>query len=162
MKLTRNRPARSDARGPLTVRVLTDLAERHRFDTLLEAQHFLGPRFPAGDRLYQVAEQDGQWVGLLLWCAPALHLKDRDAWIGWDPLTRAQRLKLIVNQARFLIPDAARRPNLASQILAAATTALPGQWCRAHGYAPLLAETFVGEGDLAVGHQGHRQMRLRV
>jgi hypothetical protein len=142
MKLTRNRPARSDARGPLTVRVLTDLAERHRFDTLLEAQHFLGPRFPAGDRLYQVAEQDGQWVGLLLWCAPALHLKDRDAWIGWDPLTRAQRLKLIVNQARFLIPDAARRPNLASQILAAATTALPGQWCRAHGYAPLLAETF--------------------
>jgi hypothetical protein len=22
--------------------------------------------------------------------------------IGWDPLTRAQRLKLIVNQARFL------------------------------------------------------------
>jgi len=28
-----------------------------------------------------VAEQDGQWVGLLLWCAPALHLKDRDAWI---------------------------------------------------------------------------------
>ena len=131
-----------DAQSPLTVRVLTDATEHQRFDALLEAEHFLGPRFPAGDRLYQVAEQDGRWVGLLLWCAPALHLKDRDAWIGWDALTRAQRLKLIVNQARFLIPEAARRPNLASQILAAATTALPDQWYRAHGYAPLLAETF--------------------
>jgi hypothetical protein len=142
MKPTRSLPATPDAHGLLSVRALTDLPERQRFDALLEAQHFLGPRFPAGDRLYQVAEQDGQWVGLLLWCAPALHLKDRDAWIGWDPLTRAQRLKLIVNQARFLIPEAARRPNLASQILAAATAALPDQWLEHCGYAPLLAETF--------------------
>ena len=106
MKRTRLAPA-PDAHGPLAVRVLTLAAERERFDALLAAEHFLGPRFPAGDRLYQVAEQDGQWAGLLLWCAPTLHLKDRDAWIGWNPLTRAQRLKLIVNQARFLIPDAA-------------------------------------------------------
>ena len=141
MKSTRSAAA-PDAHGPLTVRVLTDLTERQQFDALLEAEHFLGPRFPAGDRLYQVAEQDGQWVGLLLWCAPALHLKDREAWIGWDPLTRAQRLKLIVNQARFLVPDAARRPNLASQILVAATAALPDQWLAQCGYAPLLAETF--------------------
>ena len=131
-----------DAHGPLTVRVLTNSTERQRFDALLEAEHFLGPRFPVGDRLYQVAEQDVEWVGLLLWCAPALHLKDRDTWIGWDPLTRAQRLKLIVNQARFLIPEAARRPNLAFQILAAATAALPDQWLARCGYAPPLAETF--------------------
>jgi len=142
MKPTCSVPTTLDAHGPLIVRVLTDATERQRFDALLEAEHFLGPRFPAGDRLYQVAEQDGQWVGLLLWCASALHLKDRDAWIGWDPLTRAQRLKLIVNQARFLVPDAVRRPNLASQILAAATTALPDQWFALHGYVPLLAETF--------------------
>jgi hypothetical protein len=87
MKPTRSAAPTPDAHGPLTVRVLTDLTERQRFDALLAAEHFLGPRFPAGDRLYQVAEQDGQWVGLLLWCAPALHLKDRDAGIGWDPLT---------------------------------------------------------------------------
>jgi hypothetical protein len=142
MKLTRSVRTTANAHGPLTVRALTDAPERQRFDALLEAEHFLGPRFPAGDRLYQVAEQDGHWVGLLLWCAPALHLKDRDAWIGWDALTRAQRLKLVINNARFLVPDAARRPNLASQILAAATTALPDQWFAQHGYAPLLAETF--------------------
>ena len=94
MKPTRSVTTTSDAHGPLTVRVLTELTERQHFDARLEAEHFLGPRFPAGDRLYQVAEPDGQWVGLLLWCAPALYLKDRDAWIGWDPLTRAQRLNL--------------------------------------------------------------------
>ena len=142
MNHPRSCSATPDAHGPLTVRGLTDPAERQRFDALLAAEHGLGPRFPAGDRLYQLAEQDGQWAGLLLWCAPALHLKDRDAWIGWDPLTRAQRLKLIVNQARFLVPDAARRPNLASQVLAAATAALPDQWFAQFGYAPLLAETF--------------------
>ncbi len=142
MKPTRIVSSPPDAHGPLTVRVLTDPTERQRFDARLEAEHFLGPRFPAGDRLYQVVEQDGQWVGLLLWCAPALHLKDRDAWIGWDPLTRAQRLNLIVNQARFLVPEAARRPNLPSQILAAATAALPDQWFAHYGYGPLLAETF--------------------
>jgi hypothetical protein len=53
-----------------------------------------------------------------------------------------QRLKLIVNQARFLVPDSARRPNLASQILAAATAVLPDQWFEHCSYAPLLAETF--------------------
>ena len=142
MKRTRSCSAPPDAHGPLTLRGLTEASERQRFDTLLAAEHGLGPRLPAGDRLYQVAEQDGQWVGLLLWCAPALHLKDRDAWIGWDPLTRAQRLKLVVNQARFLIPDAARRPSLASQVLAAATAARPDQWFAQFGYAPLLAETF--------------------
>ena len=73
------KPARSaaftpDAHGPLTGRVLTALTERQRFDALLEAQHFLGPRFPVGDHLYQVAEQDGHWLGLLLWCAPALRV----------------------------------------------------------------------------------------
>ena len=82
MRPTRSAAATPDAHGPVTVRVLTDPTERQRFTALLEAEHFLGSRFPAGDRLYQVAEQDGQWVGLLLWCAPALHLKDRDAWIG--------------------------------------------------------------------------------
>src|SRR3989337_2179685 len=118
MKPTRSATPTPDAHGPMTVRVLTDSADRQRFDTLLEAEHFLGPRFPAGDRLYQVAEQDGQWIGLLLWCASALHPKGRGPWIGWDPLPRAQRLKLIVNHARFLVPAAARRPNLASPILA--------------------------------------------
>ncbi|NWG76067.1 MAG: ISAs1 family transposase, partial [Rubrivivax sp.] len=121
---------------------MTEPADCQRFDQLLDQQHFLGPRAPSGNHLRQVLTRDGQWVALLLWCSSALCLKDRDDFIGWDPLTRAQRLKLIVNNARFLVLDEARHPNLASQALAAAVAALPGQWLARFGYRPLLAETF--------------------
>ena len=133
---------RKSVHGHIAVRAITASADRQRFDALLKAGHLSGPCLPVGDRLYQVAEQDGRWVGLLLWCAPAPRLRDRDAWIGWDTLTRGERSKLIVRQARFFVPNSARRPNLASQILAAAATALPDQWFAQFGYAPLLAEAF--------------------
>jgi hypothetical protein len=81
-------------------------------------------------------------VAAVVWCAAALHLKDRDAWVGWDAVTRAQRLKLVAQNRRFLVLDAARRPNLASQSLGAALRELVGQWEQVHGYRPLLAETF--------------------
>lgn len=35
---------------------------------------------------------------------------DRDTIIGWDPVTRSQRLKLVVPLRRFLVPDQSRRP----------------------------------------------------
>lgn len=128
--------------GCLQILLITEPADGQRFDQLLHQQHFLGPRAPSGDALRQVLVRDGQWVALMLWCSSALCLKDRDDFIGWDPLTRAQRLKLIVNNARFLVLDEAREPNLASQALAAATAALPEQWLARFGYRPLLAETF--------------------
>lgn len=129
--------------GPLRARVVTEATERARFAAELGREHFLGPRQPSGDSLYQVIEDPaGHWCGLLLWCSAGLHLKDRDAWIGWDALMRSRRLKLVVNNARFLIPDASRRPNLASRVLAVATAALPAQYHAHYGYRPLLAETF--------------------
>ncbi|MEZ5328274.1 MAG: DUF4338 domain-containing protein [Verrucomicrobiales bacterium] len=84
----------------------------------------------------------GEREEALAWAASAWHLKDRDEWIDWDPLTRACRLKLIVSNWRFLVFEATRRPNLASQCLGAALRALPEQWQAIHGYRPLLAESF--------------------
>lgn len=43
---------------------------------------------------------------------------------------------------RFVIPEATRRPNLASKALAHAVRALPGHWHEHFGYEPLLCETF--------------------
>ena len=79
---------------------------------------------------------------MLIWCAAAWHLKDRDAIIGWDPVTRSQRLKLVVQLRRFLVPERSRRPNLASQCLGLGLRALHGEWVAQHGYRPLLAESF--------------------
>jgi len=117
------------------------LAKR-RFHELLEQEHSLGDRCAKGRTLYQVVCRNNQWVGLLLWTGAVWHLKARDEWIGWDAVTRSERLPLIVQQARFLILEQSREPNLASQILGAAVRDLPNQWEEVFGYRPLLAETF--------------------
>jgi len=108
----------------------------------LGEEHYLGPARTAGDRLFQIICEAGEPVAVLLWAASAWHLKDRDEWIGWDPLTRSSRLKLVVSNWRFLVFEETRRPNLASQSMAAALRALPAQWEQGHGYRPLLAESF--------------------
>lgn len=116
---------------------------RSRFKQLLEEQHRLGDRKAKGRSLYQViCRDDGQWAGLILWTGAIWHLKARDQWIGWDALRRSERLQLVVHQARFLVLEQARQPNLASQMLGAAVRDLAVQWEELHGYRPLLAETF--------------------
>jgi hypothetical protein len=69
-------------------------------------------------------------------------LKARDETVGWDPVTRSKRLKLVVQLRRFLVLEETRRPNLASQSLGAGMRALVEQWESLHGYRPLLAESF--------------------
>lgn len=117
----------------------------------LGKEHSLGAGHPAGRRLRQIVRRstDGEPVAVLVWAASALHLKDRDAWIGWDGMTRSRRLGLIVNNSRLLILEKTREPNMATQVLAAALRTLPSQWYKAHGYEPLLAEAFT---DLETHH----------
>jgi hypothetical protein len=123
--------------------MVTTNADAARFDALLADEHWLGATRSVGRFMRQVvADETGRWLGLLAWGPAAMHLKDRDAWIGWDAARRATRLNLVVQNRRFLVPEAAREPNLASQVLSAALRALPEQWQAAFGYAPLLAETF--------------------
>lgn len=115
--------------------------EHERCERELAAHHYLPQAQVAGDRGWQVAECDGQWVAVVLWCAAAKRLKAREGWIGWDARTRAERLKLVVQQARFCLLR--QQPNLASRVLGEAVRHLPDWWQQKHGYTPLLAETFV-------------------
>ena len=66
---------------------------------------------------------------------------------AWDS---ANRLKLVVQLRRFLVPEGVRRPNLASQCLGLARRRLQDEWEKQHGFRPLLCESF---HDPAV-HQG--------
>ena len=113
------------------------------FDGLLGEHHYLGAGRPVGDYLRQVVESQGQAVALLVWGPACYALKDRDLWISWSANQRLERLKLIVQNRRFLVlaPKGAS-PNLASQAMGAALRALPGQWRERFGYRPLLAESF--------------------
>lgn len=70
---------------------------------MLDEEHLLGAGREAGDRLCQFILEEGEIVAVLIWRAAAWHLKDRDKMIDWDPVTRSQRLKLVVQLRRFLV-----------------------------------------------------------
>jgi hypothetical protein len=127
----------------LEVWVATSLKDIHWFDQTLGEHHYLGAGRPVGDYLRQVVALKGNPVALLVWGPACYALKDRDLWISWSAPQRVQRLKLIVQNRRFLLLTAkGQAPNLASQVMGAALRALPSQWHDCFGYRPLLAESF--------------------
>lgn len=131
-----------DRSGRLTIREAGE-PDRQRFDRLLEQKHPQQKPEQVGHELRLIVEEDGEWVGLLIWTSACQRLQDRDEWIGWTNAQRAQRLKLVVQLRRYLLlHEAGARPNLASQMLAAALRALPTIWEQRFGFEPLLAESF--------------------
>jgi hypothetical protein len=126
----------------LTVRVASP-AETAAFDAQLASHHYLGAGRPVGDYLRQFVERDGVPVALLVWGPSCYALKDRDRSIGWSTPQRVARLKLIVQNRRFLVlSPKGQSPNLASQAMGAALRVLADHWDEAFGYRPLLAESF--------------------
>jgi len=113
------------------------------FDQQLSDGHYLGAGRSVGDYLRQVVKVRGRTAALLVWGPACYALKDRDQWISWSANQRVERLKLIVQNRRFLLlGEKGQWPNLASQAMGAALRALPEQWQERFGYRPLLAESF--------------------
>jgi hypothetical protein len=130
--------------GPsgLKVRVVAP-PEYEAFDAQMGQLHYLGAGRAVGDYLRQIVEAEGCPVALLVWGPACYALKDRDLWISWSAVQRVERLKLVVQNRRFLLlTEKGLSPNLASQALAAALRGLPQQWQERFGYRPLLAESF--------------------
>jgi len=126
-----------------TTYIVGQKTARRRFHALLEEEHALGSRKAKGRSLYQViCDEEDQWVALVLWTGACWHLGARDQWIGWDGVTRSERLQLVVHQARFLVLQSARDSVWSSAVLAASVRDLPAQWEEVFDYRPLLAETF--------------------
>jgi hypothetical protein len=122
--------------GKLEVKVAHSAAQWRQAKAALGREHGLGAGREAGDRLCQLVREDGRLVAVLVWCAAAWHLQARDETVGWDAVTRSKRLKLVVQLRRFLVLQATRRPNLASQCLGAGMRELVGPWEARHGYRP--------------------------
>jgi hypothetical protein len=137
----------ADVLDRVTVRLLRE-DERFEFDRCLQEEHYLGSSVLVGEWLRYVAELDGQWVALITFSAPALHIKARERWIGWSPRQRARRLGLVVNNSRFLVlPERQRYPNLASRVLAMSLRRLSADWQERWGHPVLVVESFVDESQ---------------
>jgi hypothetical protein len=77
---------------------LLEASQLARCHQLLDEHHYLKSLKPVGERLYYVAtDARGQWLALLVFNAPAKHLRLRDQWIGWNVAQRQRQLPLVVN-----------------------------------------------------------------
>lgn len=128
--------------GPLLVRPIFE-QERLGWCAYMQRYHYLGCGQLVGESLRYVALVGQELVALLGWAAAALHNGPRDRYLGWDPATRARRLPLVVNNARFLILPWVRLEHLASRVLGANLRRLARDWQQHFGHPVLLAETFV-------------------
>ena len=107
----------------LFLRTATQDSEIEMLRQSLNREHYLKAGRPAGHILWQgiyesnPEDDTSTLVAVLCWGAAAKHLKSREEFIQWDQVTCANRLKLVVQLRRFLVIDAQRRPNLASQCI---------------------------------------------
>src|SRR5215210_222695 len=100
---TQARPGPSESIGSsMVVRLLRE-DEVPWFDGWLADHHYLGAGRAVGDYLRQVVEIEAKPVALLVWGPACYALKDRDLWISWSVPQRLERLKLIVQNRRFLV-----------------------------------------------------------
>ncbi len=123
---------------------LIEAAELPRFNALLENEHYLHDATLVGAVLRYVAvDANGEWVALLGYASAGLHLRVRDAWLGWTAAQRERRRHLITQHSRFLILPEVRCPNLASRLLKLAADRLREDYLRVYGHPVVLVESFV-------------------
>jgi len=114
-----------------------------RYQELMQEHHYLGRLPKISETLWYIALWQNQWVALLSFSAAAWKCAARDQWIGWSFRHQYDRLKLVVNNSRFLILPDWHVPNLGSRILSLCQKRLAGDWQDTFGHPVMLLETFV-------------------
>lgn len=120
-----------------------DRPKEQLWNEYVERYHYLGYGVPVGPHIKYLVEAAGEPVACLVFSGAAWKVAPRDCWIGWSHEQRENRLRLIVNNTRYLILPWIRVKNIASRILGLAVRRLPADWERLYAYRPLLVETFV-------------------
>jgi hypothetical protein len=118
-------------------------SEEGRYKALMQEHHYLGFVPKIGETAWYVAEYREEWVSLLGFSVSALKCAARDKWIGWDHRRQYGRLKLVINNSRFLILPGFHIHNLASRVLSLCLKRLARDWQDIFGHKIVLVETFV-------------------
>jgi hypothetical protein len=132
--------------GPISVVPIKrgDRAQSRPWNAMMNRYHYLGSGPLCGAQIrYFINSEHYGILGGLAFSAPAWRVLARDRWIGWDDITRQQRLNQIVNNSRFLILPQVKVNNLASHVLALAAKQLAIDWPDQYAIEPALLETFV-------------------
>ena len=118
--------------------------QRLLWNTLLHFEHPRGTATFAGCQVrYLVVSAHGV-LGAVGFSASALHLRAREAWMGWSDGQRQAHLHRVLCLSRFLIRPGVQCRNLASSVLGRVLHRLPADFEARYRYRPWLVETFVG------------------
>lgn len=113
------------------------------WNELIERYHYMGYKPLPGDQIRYLVYGGLHLLAALGFGSAAWKIAPRDQFIGWSREQRERNLRLVVNNARFLILPWVTSRNLASRILAGIAKQLPGDWEARYGYRPVLLETFI-------------------
>jgi hypothetical protein len=132
---------------PLKVEQVCGGAALAAFKSFLSQYHYLGFDRSIGENMkYMVCSKDTTPLACLLFGSAAWSCSSRDKFIGWNKVQRAENLRLITNNTRFLILPWVRVPHLASHVLALVSRRVSGDWLAKYGHPILALETFVETG----------------
>lgn len=127
----------------LSLERVEECAQRQVWNTLLHFEHPRGTATFAGCQMrYLVVSAHGV-LGAVGFSASALHLRAREAWMGWSAAQRRLHLHRVLCLSRFLIRPGIGCRNLASHVLGRVLSVLPADFEARYRYRPWLVETFV-------------------
>ena len=160
--------------GPIRLEVVNHSPEDNRvWKATVDKHHYLGHRQGFGPQLkYAILDQQGRWLGCLMFESITKHLPCRDQWIGWTDAQRNKTRHLVVCNSRFLIFPWVSVRNLASHVLGRVARQLADDWDRVYHYRPVLIETFIdqtrfkahsykGAGWFCIGQTQYRKDKTR-
>ena len=123
--------------------VVEDEELRRVWNTLLAVEHPHGTTTFVGCQVRYLIGSAHGWLGAAGLSASALHLRARDAWMGWSDAQRKTHLHRVVCLSRFLIRPAVRCRHLASHVLGRVLRRVGADFEARYHYRPWLVETFV-------------------
>ena len=114
-----------------------------RCDELIVEHHYLHDATLVGEQLRYAFVYRNRWLAVATWSAAALHLKARDAFIGWTPEQCRVRRPLLANNTRLLVLPDCHSPNLISRFMKLMLARLSADWQERWQHPLALVETFV-------------------
>jgi hypothetical protein len=136
-------PAKAgDVQGLELIVVETD-EQKRTWNELMICEHPRGSSLFVGRQLKYLLSSDHGLLGAIGFAASALHLAEREKWIGWDHAQRKDYLHRVIGMSRFLIRKSVNCQNLASMVLGMVMRVLPDDFENRYNFRPWLVESFV-------------------
>ncbi|WP_413899784.1 IS4 family transposase [Rhodoferax sp.] len=136
-------PAQAGDVRALTLIIVDRLDLMRVWNELMLREHPQGAGPLVGAQMRYLIGSEHGWLGGFGFGAAALHMADRDQWIGWSPDLRRQQMHRVVGMSRFLIRTSVDCQNLASMVQGMVLRRLGADYEAQYGYRPWLVESFV-------------------